>query len=129
VTVRASRLLLDTHVFLWWRGIPAELRKEARTAIAEAEIVFVSAATAWEAAIKSSLGRLELPATVEEGVEESGFERLPVTFAHAERVAHLPLHHRDPFDRMLVAQAQVEELTLVTRDEGLRAYEVEMMEA
>lgn len=129
MTVRASRLLLDTHVFLWWRGIPAELRKEARTAIAEAEIVFVSAATAWEAAIKSSLGRLELPATVEEGVEESGFERLPVTFAHAERVAHLPLHHRDPFDRMLVAQAQVEELTLVTRDEGLRAYEVEMMEA
>ena len=127
--MRASRLLLDTHVFLWWRGIPAELRKEARTAIAEAEIVFVSAATAWEAAIKSSLGRLELPATVEEGVEESGFERLPVTFAHAERVAHLPLHHRDPFDRMLVAQAQVEELTLVTRDEELRVYEVKTLDA
>jgi PIN domain nuclease of toxin-antitoxin system len=119
-----SRLLLDTHVFLWWRGMPSKLSKEARTAIAEAEIVFVSAVSAWEAAIKASLGRLELPASVAEGVEDSGFERLPITFAHAERTALLPLHHRDPFDRMLVAQAKVEDLTLVTSDRVMRAYEV-----
>lgn len=120
----ADRLLLDTHVFLWWRGMPGELGEGARAAIAEAEIVFVSAASAWEAAIKVSLGRLEIPGPMEEGVVDSGFEKLPVTFAHAERVAGLPQHHRDPFDRLLVAQAQAEGLTLVTRDPAMEPYEV-----
>ena len=98
------RLLLDTHVFLWWRADSRHLRAPARRAIAEAQIVFVSAATAWEAAIKAALGRLRLPDTIEAGVIDSGFEKLPISFSHAESAARLPPHHADPFDRTLVAQ-------------------------
>lgn len=123
----ASRLLLDTHVFLWWRGEPSRLAPSVRDRIATADIVFVSAVTAWEAAIKVSLGRLELPDTIEAGVLASGFEKLLITFSHAERVAGLPPHHRDLFDRMLVAQAQAEGLTLVTHDGLLEPYEVEIL--
>jgi PIN domain nuclease of toxin-antitoxin system len=90
-------------------------------------MVFVSAATAWEAAIKAALGRLHYPDTIESGVEESGFEKLPITLAHAERAGRLPRHHADPFDRMLVAQAQTESLTLVTDDTRLRRYEVAIL--
>jgi len=122
--ISASRLLLDTHVFLWWRGEPDRLTSETRSQIAAADIVFVSAASAWEAAIKVSLGHLEIPDTIEAGVIASGFERLLISFAHAERAASLPYHHRDPFDRMLVAQAQAEDLTLVTHDRLLESYEV-----
>jgi PIN domain nuclease of toxin-antitoxin system len=89
--------------------------------------VFVSVASAWEAAIKVSLGRLDLPDTLEAGVLASGFEKLLTTFSHAERAAGLPLRHRDPFDRMLVAQAQAEGLTLVTHDRLLEPYEVEIL--
>ena len=123
----ASRLLLDTHVFLWWRGEPSRFASTVRESIATADIVFVSAATAWEAAIKASLGRLELPDTIEAGVLASGFEKLLITFSHAERAAALPPHHRDPFDRMLIAQAQAEGLTLVTRDRLLQPYDVEIL--
>lgn len=122
----SSRLLLDTHVFLWWRGEPSRLTSEVRSRIAAADIVFVSAASAWEAAIKISLGRLDLPDTIEAGVTASGFEKLLITFSHAERAAGLPPHHRDPFDRMLVAQAQAEGLTLVTHDRLLQTYDVEI---
>lgn len=123
----ASRLLLDTHVFLWWRGEPSRLASKVRSSIAAADIVFVSAASAWEAGIKSSMGRLELPDTLEAGVLASGFEKLLITFAHAERAAGLPPRHRDPFDRMLVAQAQAEDLTLVTHDRLLEPYNVEIL--
>ena len=122
-----SRLLLDTHIFLWWRGEPSRLTAEVRSRIATADIVFVSAASAWEAAIKVSLGNLELPDTMEAGVLASGFEKLLITFSHTERVASLPPHHRDPFDRMLVAQAQAEGLTLVTHDRLLEPYDVEIL--
>jgi PIN domain nuclease of toxin-antitoxin system len=122
-----SRLLLDTHVFLWWRGEPSRLIPEVRSRISTADFVFVSAASAWEVAIKISAGRLELPDTVEAGVLASGFEKLLITFAHAERVASLPPHHRDPFDRLLVAQAQAEGLTLVTHERVLEAYDVEIL--
>lgn len=122
-----SRLLLDTHVFLWWRGEPSRLSPEVRSRIATAELVFVSAASAWEAGIKVALGRLILPDTIEAGVLASGFEKLLITFPHAERAASLPVHHRDPFDRMLVAQAQIEDLTLVTHDGLLRPYDVEIL--
>lgn len=123
----ASRLLLDTHIFLWWRGEPARLTPEVRNRIATADIVFVSVASAWEAAIKVSLGRLDLPATIESGVLASGFEKLLITFSHTEHAAALPLHHRDPFDRMLVAQAKAEGLTLVTHDRLLEPYNVEVL--
>ena len=126
---RTDALLLDTHVFLWWRADDPRLGKVAREAIAGADLVFVSAASAWEAAIKQALGRLEIPDRFTAGVEASGFSRLPISFAHAERAGALPLHHRDPFDRMLVAQALEEHLTLVTRDAALAAYDVPLLPA
>jgi PIN domain nuclease of toxin-antitoxin system len=121
-------LLLDTHVLIWWdegRRIAAA----ARQAIEEADSVYVSAVSAWEVAIKTALGRLRPTRTVEDAVSESGFLELPVTFRHAERVTGLPPHHRDPFDRMLVAQAAVEELALVTRDPVFARYGVDRIEA
>ena len=123
----ASRLLLDTHVFLWWRADSRKLRAAARRAITAADVVFVSAATAWEAALKIALGRLRVPDTIEAGVVDSGFEKLPIAFPHAEAAARLPPYHADPFDRMLVAQAQIEGLTLVTHDRRLGRYEVELL--
>ena len=120
-------LLLDTHVFLWWRENSPRLSGRARSSVAAADLVMVSAASAWEAAIKIGLGRLRLPDTFESGVLDSGFERLPVGFAHAEETGRLPPHHRDPFDRMLIAQARVERLTLVTHDRRLERYEAEFL--
>ena len=122
--MRVNKLLLDTHVFLWWRADDQLLQRAAKSAIADADVVFVSAATAWEAGIKASLGRLTLPDTVEAGVEDSGFEKLQISFSHAEASVALPPHHGDPFDRMLVAQAVSEGHTLVTHDRMLEAYEV-----
>ena len=122
-----SRLLLDTHVFLWWRANSPRLEHAARQAIADAEVVFVSAATAWEAAIKVALGRLRIPESIEAGVVDSGFAKLPISFAHAEAAASLPSLHTDPFDRMLVAQARSEGLVLVTHDRRLRGYDVPIL--
>jgi PIN domain nuclease of toxin-antitoxin system len=116
-------LLLDTHVLIWWDE-GRRLAAEARRAIADADSVYVSAASAWEVAIKTGLGRLRPTRTVEQAVDESGFLELPVTFRHAERGGKLPPHHRDPFDRLLIAQADVEELTLVTRDAVFARYGV-----
>ena len=124
-----GKLLLDTNVFLWWRMDDARLGAAARSAIQAAEMVFVSSASAWEAAIKQAIGRLDLPEPLSQGAAASGFEMLPVTFAHAEAAGALPLHHTDPFDRMLVAQAQVEELVLVTADGVLSRYAVPILRA
>jgi PIN domain nuclease of toxin-antitoxin system len=121
-------LLLDTHVLIWWDE-GRSFSTEARQAIERADAVYVSAASAWEVAIKTSLGRLRPTRTVEEATLESGFLELPVTFRHAERVAGLPAHHRDPFDRMLVAQAEVEGLRLVTRNSVFGRYGVEVLGA
>jgi PIN domain nuclease of toxin-antitoxin system len=101
----------------------------AYEAIAEAAVVFVSVASAWEIALKQVLGRLQVPGRVEPSIADSGFERLPISFAHAEAVETLPLHHHDPFDRILIAQAQIERLTLVTRDPHFRAYEIDSIRA
>jgi PIN domain nuclease of toxin-antitoxin system len=121
-------LLLDTHVLIWWdegRRIAAE----ARRAIEEADTVYVSAASAWEIAVKTALGRLRPTRTVGEASSDSGFLELPVTFRHAQRLTGLPPHHHDPFDRMLVAQAAVEELALVTRDPVFARYGVTLIGA
>lgn len=122
-----TSLLLDTHVFLWWRTTSGRIHPAAREAIAQADVVFVSAASAWELAIKQALGRLELPDRFAAGVEESGFEQLVVTFDHAERAGALPLHHRDPFDRMLLAQAAAERLTIVTHDRRFEPYGADVL--
>ncbi len=122
------RLLLDTHVLIWWDE-GRRLSPEAHRAIGAAEEVFVSAASAWEVAIKVALGRLRPTRTVAEAAGESGFTELPVTFRHAARVASLPPHHRDPFDRLLVAQAAVERLTLLTRDRAFEPYGIDLVSA
>lgn len=121
-------LLLDTHVLIWWDE-GRRLAAGARRAIGEADAVYVSAASAWEIAIKVGLGRLHPTRTVEQAATESGFLELPVTFRHAELVAALPAHHRDPFDRLLIAQAEAENLTLVTRDPVFRRYSAATIDA
>lgn len=118
----SDRVLLDTHVVIWWRTNDARLSVTAREAIAGASFVFVSAASAWEIAIKSALGRVRLPRPFSEGVEDSGFVELPIGFQHADAVELLPRHHSDPFDRMLLAQAKVERLVLVTHDRNFEPY-------
>ena len=124
---KPQRLLLDTHVFLWWKLDDPRLKQSVVSAIAGADVVFVSAASAWEVAIKASIGKLSLDVDFAAGVDASGFERLPIGFEHATEVRHLPHHHNDPFDRLLIAQARVERLTLVTHDDHLRPYEVELL--
>jgi PIN domain nuclease of toxin-antitoxin system len=122
------KLLLDTHVLIWWDE-GRRLSAAARRAIREAEDVYVSAASAWEVAIKIGLGRLKPSRTVEQAAADSGFLELPVTFRHAARVAALPSLHRDPFDRLLVAQAAEEGLALVSRDPSLKEYGITLVPA
>ena len=117
-------LLLDTHAFLWWQFKDRRLSLAAREAITSTTTVFVSIASAWEAAIKAALGRMQLPESFARGIEASGFKSLPITLAHTERVITLPRHHGDPFDRMLIAQAQAEALTIVSRDRWFEPYDV-----
>ena len=121
------KLLLDTHVFLWWRTDHARLDSTARQAIAGADLVYVSAASAWEAAIKVALGKLRIPESMATGVADSGFDPLPIGFGHAELAAALPRHHTDPFDRMLIAQAIAEDLFVITHDRRFEAYDVRVI--
>jgi PIN domain nuclease of toxin-antitoxin system len=115
-------LLLDTHVVLWWQTDDRRLGREARRAIATADIVWVSAVSGWEASIKVARGRLRLDEKFRILVAVDEFTELPVSLAHTERVQQLPPHHADPFDRLLVAQALVERATIVTHDRALEPY-------
>ncbi len=116
-------LLLDTHVLLWWLADPARLSAPARRAIADgANIVFVSAASVWEMEIKAGLGKLKVPDDLPAQMQQERLVELPVRMSHAQAVASLPPLHRDPFDRMLIAQARAETLTLVTADSLVLAY-------
>jgi PIN domain nuclease of toxin-antitoxin system len=120
-------LLLDTHVVLWWQRDDRRLGREARRAIAEAEVVWVSAVSGWEVAIKSALGRLRLQEPFRVLLAADDFTELPMTLAHADRLQLLPPHHADPFDRMLVAQALVERATLVSHDRAFEPYGARMI--
>jgi PIN domain nuclease of toxin-antitoxin system len=127
-------VLLDTHVLIWWIENNRRLGKRARAIILDdASTVWISAATIWEISIKAAVKRLDVkPAFIDALSSEmtrSGFRPLPVAFEHAFAVRTLPLHHGDPFDRMLVAQAKVEELTLMTADPVLRAYGIPTVDA
>ncbi|MHB1506031.1 MAG: type II toxin-antitoxin system VapC family toxin [Sulfobacillus sp.] len=118
------RWLLDTHVYLWYLADSAQLSAKARRLIAGGDEVFVSAASIWEAAIKVASGKLEVDLTaMVEGIAVSGFIELPVLARHAAAVSTLPPHHRDPFDRLLVAQALQEPLRLLTCDPMLASYQ------
>jgi PIN domain nuclease of toxin-antitoxin system len=124
------RLLLDSHVLLWWLQDNSRLSADAAQAIESgAEAVLVSAASIWEIEIKRLGGRLPAPEHVLEQVEDIGFLPLEITPDHALDAARLPRHHGDPFDRLLVAQAQAEAATLVTDDAALAAYDVPIMRA
>jgi PIN domain nuclease of toxin-antitoxin system len=124
------RLLVDTNVALWTIEEPERLTDDTlRTMSDTNNQLFVSSATVWEAYIKHASGKLPLLDDFFDQLEGAGMEELPVTFRHARAAGLLPLHHRDPFDRMLVAQAQVERLTLVTRDAQLAAYGVPILPA
>lgn len=128
------RLLLDTHAFLWAAGSPEEFVPKARAAVADSSNeVFVSAAVAWEIGIKCALGKIDLPgeaaAWFAARVRALGFGTLAISATHALAAASLPNIHRDPFDRMLVAQAQVEGLLLVSRDPAMRKYAVNVLRA
>ena len=117
------RVLLDTHVVLWWLSDDPRLGLEARRLIASPDNhVFVSAASVWEMAIKSSIGKLSIPDNVERAVLDCGFVPLEITMEHAAVAGQLPPLHKDPFDRMLVAQAQTEGLELITLDRRLGGY-------
>ncbi|HSL02676.1 MAG TPA: type II toxin-antitoxin system VapC family toxin [Nitrospiraceae bacterium] len=117
------KLLLDTHLLLWWLGNSSSLSEKARQLIGEPEnTVFISAVSLWEIWLKESLGKLRLPSNFEDRLAAEPFEALPLTAGQARHVALLPWHHRDPFDRMLIAQAEVEHLILLTADEVVAAY-------
>jgi PIN domain nuclease of toxin-antitoxin system len=119
-------LLLDTHVLLWWLADDRRLKPPERHAIADREaLVYVSAVTMWEIAIKRSVGRLDVDLeALERELEASAMIELPVRWRHAKGTAALPRHHDDPFDRLLVAQSQAEGLVLVTYDVAFRDYDV-----
>ncbi len=126
------RYLLDTHAFLWWNMDDAQLSPLAKELIADGNNeIFLSAATAWEIAIKTGRGRLALPDDptryVHSRMNLNGFQALPVQIHHAVQVYKLPMHHADPFDRLLIAQSQIESMPLITADVEIRKYEVEVV--
>ena len=128
------KLLLDTHVWLWLQTTPERIRSSTLALLEDIDNeLLLSAASSWEIAIKWAIGRLKLPvgpdAYVEARLAQSGTQGLPVEHRHALHVAKLPMHHRDPFDRLLVAQAQLEQATLVTADRQLDPYDVERLSA
>jgi PIN domain nuclease of toxin-antitoxin system len=121
-------LLLDTHTLLWWLADDPALTLAARSAIrAAGTLVFVSAVTAWEISIKQALGKLDAPDDLEAALAASRFQPLPITVAHALAAGRLPRHHDDPFDRILIAQAQHARLTVVTHDPKFRLYDVAIL--
>lgn len=121
-------LLLDTHILLWWLADDPSLPTEAAAAIVDPETeVIVSAASAWEIAIKKAAGRLVAPDDLLGELSANAFGTLSITTAHAQLAGTLPPHHTDPFDRMLIAQAQLERLTLVSVDRRFSAYEVQLL--
>jgi PIN domain nuclease of toxin-antitoxin system len=126
------RLLLDTHVFLWWISDSSNLTAAARLAIADADnVCYLSMASCWEMAIKSSLGKLKLARPVERFVSEqlgaNNFTLLNIELRHTAKVEKLPFHHRDPFDRLLIAQAITEKLIIVAADSAFSDYGVKLL--
>jgi PIN domain nuclease of toxin-antitoxin system len=118
------KLLLDTHAVLWWQRDDRRLSRAARSAIANADVVYVSAATGVEAAIKVAQGRMRLDEPFRVLIIADDFTELPLSLRHAQELERLPMHHKDPVDRILVAQARVEGATLVTHDRMLEKYGV-----
>lgn len=122
------QLLLDTHALIWWLSKDAKLSARAYKEIANpCNLVFVSAASAWEIAIKKSIKKLETPDDLIEQINAKNFQPLAITIEQALAVEKLPMHHQDPFDRILIAQAQCLNLTIVTRDRQFNSYDVDLI--
>lgn len=123
------RLLLDTHLIIWWmNGEASKISERALAALGSEDMEpVVSAVAIWEAAIKRRIGKLEVPGDMLAQIEASGVELLPVSVRHADFVSSLPDHHEDPFDRLLVSQAMIEGIALASADEVLRRYDVELV--
>ena len=122
------RLLIDTHILLWWDRQLRRLSRPLRSAIEdEANEIFVSAVSIWEIAIKRTIGKLSFRRPIVDAVSEFGFEILAVTGEHAEYAGGLPHHHSDPFDRLIIAQAYLEQMTLGTQDRSMRPYGVALL--
>lgn len=116
-------VLLDTHIFIWWLNDDVHLSKKARLLINDADDIYISSASVWEAAIKVKLGKLDVDIDLlANSIASEGFIELPVSVKHAVSVLTLPQHHRDPFDRILLAQAMSEPLRLITADQSLQVY-------
>jgi PIN domain nuclease of toxin-antitoxin system len=124
------RLLLDSHSFLWWATDDRALGRTARDAIVNpTNAILLSVVSIWELSLKKFLGRLQMPDNIEEEIARRGIVALPITVAHAVAAPRLPKIHADPFDRMLIAQAQLEGLTIVTRDWEIAKYDVAILKA
>jgi PIN domain nuclease of toxin-antitoxin system len=122
------RFLVDTHALLWALGEPGTLSREARDALADpSNLIVVSSASLWECAVKASIGKLDLPEDFFDSIPEAGYEVMPIRIPHLNVYRTLPMHHRDPFDRMLVAQARAEALTLISRDPNIAKYDVAVL--
>lgn len=121
------RLLLDSHVALWWLAGDTKIGPHTAERLRTADLVCFSPVTVWELGIKRALGKIQYPDGLTEALLDAGFNELPITSKHAELAASLPNNHRDPFDRMLIAQATIESLTLVTADTDMATYDVDVI--
>lgn len=124
------KILLDTHTLLWAVSSPGELSTPARAAIgSDGNVVYAGIVSLWELRIKESSGKIKMPDDFYKTISDKGFEILTMTLAHITALGSLPFHHRDPFDRMLVAQAKTEQLLLITRDDDIKKYGVNFLQA
>lgn len=123
----SSNFLLDTHVFIWAMEENKRLSKSIKNALIDPKNkIFISVATVWEISIKQASKKIKLSFDIEASIKQTGFEIIPIQISHALRAGKLPLYHRDPFDRMIMAQAQVEKLTLITADPKMKKYKVKL---
>ena len=124
------KLLLDTHTLIWWLANDPTLSQAAKKVISNPDnLVFISAGSAWEMAIKKSLGKLDVPDDLEIQIHNHNFEPLPITIAHGLAVEKLPHHHNDPFDRIIIAQAICESMTVITRDKKFSSYNISILKS
>lgn len=122
------KLLLDTHIVLWALSDDPRLTPEHRKALEGEARLMVSAVSIWEISIKRTLGKLEAPANIADVIQSAGCQPLAITWAHADRAGRLPAHHNDPFDRLLIAQSQCEDIPVITEDKAFSAYDLALYE-
>ena len=124
------KLLLDTHTLIWWLANDSTLSQVAKKAISNPDnLVFISAASAWEMAIKKSLGKLDVPDDLAIQIKNHNFQPLSITINHGLAIEKLPYHHNDPFDRMIIAQAICESMTIITRDKKFSSYKISILKS